>query len=97
MLKNLFPRAYYTLNNVGHQGLGTDYYSHVTSPLRRFADNVATECIYKFILNDYTNEDIKEYQEYIEKVSEEINQKRRTLDSYEIERIHRAIKNKKLG
>ena len=90
MLKNLFPRAYYTLNNVGHEGLGTNFYSHVTSPLRRFADNVATECIYKFILGEYTEEDIKEYQEYIEQVAEHINQKRRTLDSYEIERVYRS-------
>lgn len=89
MLKNLFPRAYYTLNNVGHEGLGTQYYSHVTSPLRRMADNIATECIYKFILNEFNQEDIKEYQEYIEKMSEQINQKRRTLDAYEIERVHR--------
>jgi len=86
MLKNIFPRAYYTLHNVGHEGLGTDYYSHVTSPLRRFADNVATECIYKFIVGEYTKEDIKAYQEYIEKMAEQINTKRRTLDSYEIER-----------
>ena len=89
MLKNMFPRAYYTLNNVGHEGLGTTYYSHVTSPLRRFADNLATECVFKFILDDYTSEDIKRYNEYIEQVSEEINQKRRTLDDYELTRIHR--------
>ena len=85
MLKNIFPRAYYTLNNVGHEGLGTSYYSHVTSPLRRMADNVATECIYRFILNKYTEEDIKAYQEFITTISDQINQKRRSLDEFEIE------------
>ena len=89
LIKNIFPRAYYTTKNVGHQGLGTDYYSHVTSPLRRFADNVASECIYKFILDEYTEDDIKAYQEYIQEIAEQINQKRRSLDSYEIERLHR--------
>ena len=89
MIKNIFPKAYYTSKNVGHEGLGTDFYSHVTSPLRRFADNVSTECIYKFILNRYKKDDIKRMKEYIDEVSEEINQKRRTLDAYEIERVHR--------
>ena len=89
LIKNIFPKAYYTTKNVGHQGLGTDYYSHVTSPLRRFADNVASECIYKFILGEYTKDDIKAYKEYIEQIAEQINQKRRALDSYEIERIHK--------
>ncbi len=90
-LKNIFPRAYYTPHNVGHEGLGTSFYSHSTSPLRRFADDIASECIHKFILDTYTEDDIKAYMEYIEQVSDEINQKRRSLDAYEIERFH--IKN----
>ena len=85
MIKNLFPRAYYTRINDGHYGLGIDYYSHVTSPLRRYADNVANRCIKKFVLNKYTEEDVKAYNEYIDMVTEEINQKRRSLDDYEIE------------
>ena len=84
MIKNLFPRAYYTRINDGHYGLGIDYYSHVTSPLRRYADNIANRCIKKFLLNKYTEDDIKEMNEYIDMVSEEINQKRRSLDEYEI-------------
>lgn len=88
LIKGIFPRAYYTNKNVGHMGLGTTYYSHVTSPLRRYADNIASECIYKFILGEYTEDDIKAYNEYIQMISEEINAKRRTLDSYEIERMH---------
>ena len=94
MIKNLFPRAYYTRENVGHYGLGIDYYSHVTSPLRRYADNLANRCIKKFVLNDYTEDDIKAYNEYIEMVSEEINKKRRSLDDYEIEMAKRKSMNK---
>ena len=84
MIKNLFPRAYYTRINDGHYGLGIDYYSHVTSPLRRYADNIANRCIKKFLLNKYTEDDIKVMNEYIDMVSEEINQNRRSLDEYEI-------------
>ena len=85
MIKNLFPRAYYTRNNDGHYGLGIDYYSHVTSPLRRYADNIANRCIKKFILSDYTEDDVKAYEDYIDMVAEEINKKRKSLDEYEIE------------
>ncbi|MBQ2559665.1 MAG: RNB domain-containing ribonuclease, partial [Fibrobacter sp.] len=51
--KNMFPRAFYTRNNKGHEGLGIDFYSHVTSPLRRLADNIADICIVKLLLGEY--------------------------------------------
>ena len=88
LIKGLYPRAFYSYKNVGHLGLGTDEYSHSTSPLRRFADDLAIECIYKFMLDEYTREDIELYTEYIQMVTEEINAKRVTLDSYEMERMH---------
>ncbi len=34
-------KAEYTTDNIGHYGLGFDYYSHFTSPIRRYSDVLA--------------------------------------------------------
>lgn len=96
-LKNLYPRAKYSRLNTGHYGLSTDYYSHVTSPLRRLADNVAMMCIKQFILNPYSKDDIKRMNEYIDETAETINNKRSSVEDYEIQylRLLNDDKNKK--
>lgn len=90
IMKNLFPRAYYTRKNIGHYGLGIEFYSHATSPLRRLADNLVNQCITQFILKDnFTQDDIKRMEEKIDIVSENINNKRATSDDYEIQYVYR--------
>lgn len=42
-------KAYYSTNNIGHYGLAFEYYSHFTSPIRRFPD-VLTHRILQEIL-----------------------------------------------
>lgn len=93
MIKNNYPRAFYTSKNVGHVGLGTSYYSHSTSPLRRLADNVSNMCIKKFVLSDYTNDDIKYMTELIDELAEAINSKRASGDDYDIEYAKLKLKN----
>lgn len=95
MMKNIFPRAYYTRKNSGHFGLGIQYYCHATSPLRRLADNLVNECIKKFILNPYTEDDVKRMEDKIDEIAENINNKRATSDDYEIQYIHRKYLGKK--
>ena len=31
-------KAFYSFENFGHFGLGLDYYTHFTSPIRRYSD-----------------------------------------------------------
>ena len=97
LLKNLYPRAYYSLENKGHEGLGIQYYAHATSPERREADNVVNKCLNTFVFNEYTNDDIKYMKEYIDEVSEIINTRRSSLQDYEIQymRLKYSDENKK--
>ena len=39
------PRAHYSVNPTGHFGLGLDYYTHSTSPIRRYPDLKAQQII----------------------------------------------------
>ena len=43
-------KAFYTTNNIGHYGLAFDYYSHFTSPIRRYPD-VMTHRLLQHYLN----------------------------------------------
>lgn len=81
-LDNISHNASYSPRCLGHNSLNTKYYSHTTSPLRRYIDNINLECINKFIFNTYNTEDIKKYTELIYIVTEEINSKRQFISSY---------------
>ena len=54
-------KAEYTTKNIGHYGLAFDYYSHFTSPIRRYPD-VMTHRLLQFYLdgNKSANQDIYE-------------------------------------
>ena len=41
-------KAVYSTNNIGHYGLGFKYYTHFTSPIRRFPDLIVHNLIYKY-------------------------------------------------
>ena len=42
-------KAVYTTNNIGHYGLGFDYYTHFTSPIRRYPDMMVHRLLDRYL------------------------------------------------
>ncbi len=45
-------KAVYSVQNIGHYGLGFKYYTHFTSPIRRYADLMVHRLIFDYVSND---------------------------------------------
>lgn len=46
-------KAVYTSNNIGHYGLGFEYYTHFTSPIRRYSDVLVHRLLYKNLFETF--------------------------------------------
>lgn len=62
-------KAFYSPRNIGHYGLGFKYYTHFTSPIRRYSDLLVHRLLLKYIENaklpGYTLEELEEICEHI--------------------------------
>ena len=71
-------KAYYSCENFGHFGLGLDYYTHFTSPIRRYSDLRVHRDVLDFIFEGKKNSVEKSLNEHLtsqEKKSDIIERK----------------------
>ena len=74
----------YDLGCRGHYGLGINYYSRVTSPLRRFSDVIASYCLDEFYFDEYDDKKIEKAKQKILKCSKKINNKRTSIEKFSL-------------
>lgn len=61
-------KAQYSEQNIGHYGLGLKYYSHFTSPIRRYSDLALHRVLKKYLSNgkkDFSKKDLDMYSLYV--------------------------------
>lgn len=78
MLRSM-QKAIYSENNLGHYGLAFEYYTHFTSPIRRYPDLIVHRLLreYLFIGNQSTDV-IDYYQEYMPSIAVQASKTERT-------------------
>ena len=62
--------AYYSCDNIGHFGLGFDFYTHFTSPIRRYPDLVVHRLIDRYLFDKAKSVNYNELSEVAKHVSE---------------------------
>jgi len=83
-LENSYPCAEYSTIETSHAGLGLSHYSHVTSPLRRSADILATSiCIDKIYFDNLKDFEIYKLEQFLKEQCRYINIKHPTIVHFE--------------
>ena len=62
-------KAVYSIHNIGHYGLGFRYYTHFTSPIRRYSDLMVHRLLYQYLKKkgnfQYSNEELDEISDHL--------------------------------
>ena len=63
-------KAVYSTDNIGHYGLSFDYYTHFTSPIRRYPDLMVHRLIERYLIENQSSVSKKDYEEMCKHASE---------------------------
>ena len=66
----LMAKAIYSSDNIGHFGLASSYYTHFTSPIRRYPDLLVHRLIRKYLFNNDNILNDKEYEELRKRIDD---------------------------
>ncbi|MBR3660624.1 MAG: RNB domain-containing ribonuclease [Bacilli bacterium] len=86
-LETILSKSFYTRNNVGHEKLKVDTYSHVSSPLRRFIDNLNMHCLNICYFNTPTDKQIYKLNDEIDSTCDYINNQAISVDEQIIKKL----------
>ena len=82
ILKSRYPKSYYDIVNRGHAGLHITAYSHITSPIRRVADDYNMLSIMKWLANDTSDMEWYKHELLLKEIADYINHQQKALDTF---------------
>ena len=86
MLLRAMQKAEYSGKNIGHYGLASTYYSHFTSPIRRYPDLLLHRLIKAFLIEtEQFDQNYRYYESVIETIAEKCSMMERKADELERE------------
>ncbi len=62
-------KAYYSVHNIGHYGLAFDYYTHFTSPIRRYPDMMVHRLLTRYVEEGGRSANMQKYEGMCEHAS----------------------------
>ncbi|EGQ3634475.1 ribonuclease R [Staphylococcus pseudintermedius] len=83
MMLRSMQQARYDADNLGHFGLAADYYTHFTSPIRRYPDLIVHRLVRKYLIEkSMDGRAMHEWEEKLPQIAEHTsNRERRAIDT----------------
>ncbi len=86
LMLRTFAKAKYSEESLGHFGLASNFYTHFTSPIRRYPDTIVHRLIREYLISGHTDEaTLKKYESLMPNIAIQTSKKERDAISAERE------------